>query len=298
MHAMAYRDYENRRFLGDDRDRWGARERDMDDGYRGSDPGPRQERGPWQGGQGYVGGGFGRGYEDYGRGMREDTGRYARDYNTRDYNRDPDRDYNRDYNSGYNYNPGVNFQGNQGGYSRTPGLTGNDWNARPGYGQYSVPGTFGGGWSERDLGYDRGQDRGFGTYVARDRTDALNLRRDADERGPFERLGDRFREGVRKLGKGPKAYTRSDDRVREDIYDRLMHGWVNAEDVEVQVKAGEVTLTGFVDERRDKRIIEDIVEEVLGVKDVHNQLKVSRPEQLGATSTGTPGTPPTRVARS
>jgi hypothetical protein len=250
MHAMAYRDYENRRFLGDDRDRWGARERDMDEGYRGSDPGPRQERGPWQGGQ------------------------------------------------DYNYNPNLNFQGNQGGQGRSQGFTGNDWNARPGYGQYSVPGTFGGGWSERDLGYDRGQDRGFGTYVARDRSDGLHFRRDADERGPFERLGDRFREGVRKLGKGPKAYTRSDDRVREDIYDRLMHGWVNAEDVEVQVKAGEVTLTGFVDERRDKRTIEDIVEEVLGVKDVHNQLKVSRPEQLGATSTGTPGTPPTRVARS
>jgi len=293
---MAYRDYENRRFLGDDRDRWGARERDLDDGYRGTEPGPRQERGPWQGGQGYVGGGFGRGQEDYGRGTREDTPRYSRDYNTRDST--PDRDYNRDYNSGYNYNPNFNFQGNQGGYGRSQGFTGNDWNARPGYGQYSVPGTFGNGWSERDTGYDRGQDRGFGTYVARDRNDGLHFRRDGDERGPFERLGDRFREGVRKLGKGPKAYTRSDDRVREDIYDRLMHGWVNAEDVEVQVKAGEVTLTGFVDERRDKRVIEDIVEEVLGVKDVHNQLKVGRPEQLGATVAGTPGTTSTKLPRS
>lgn len=285
---MAYRDYENRRYPGDDRDRWGARERDFDEGYRNSEPGPRQERGPWQGGQGYAGSGFTRGFEDYGRGPREDSSRYTREYN---------RDYDRDYNTGYNYNPGVNFQGNQGGHGRSQGFTGNDWNARPGYGQYSVPGTFGGGWSERDAGYDRGQERGFGTYVARDRTDGLNFRREHDERGPVERLGDRLREGVRRLGKGPKAYTRSDDRVREDIYDRLMHGWVNAEDVVVQVKGGEVTLTGFVDERRDKRVIEDIVEEVLGVNDVHNQLKVGRPEHLGAT-TGTTGTPLTKAPRS
>lgn len=287
---MANRDYENRRYLGDERDRWGARERDVDDGYRGGDLGPRQERGPWQGGQGYSGGGFGRGFEDQGRGFREDTPRYSRDFN---------RDY--DQGGGYNYNPGVNFQGNPGGMGRSQGYSGNDWPGRPPpYAGYSTgTGNYGGGtWSERDVGYDRGHDRGgFGTYVARDRTEGLQGRRDFDERGPVERFGDRLREGVRKLGKGPKAYTRSDDRVREDIYDRLMHGWVNAEHVEVQVKNGEVTLTGFVDERRDKRTIEDIVEEVLGVKDVHNQLKVGGPEVLGATPTGTPGTTTTKLPR-
>lgn len=270
---MAYRDYENRRYLGDDRDRWGARERDFDDNSRGSDSGMRPERGPWQGEQGYVGTGLGRGYEDYGRYPREDSGRYL----SRDYNRD------------------TNFQGNpNNGYGRSQGFTGNDWNARPGYGQYSVPGTFGGGGSERDLGYDRDQDRGFGTYVARDRNDGRSFRRDSDERGPFERLGDRVRDGVRRLGKGPKAYTRSDDRIREDVYDRLMHGWVNAEHVEVQVKGGEVTLTGLVEERRDKRTIEDLIEDVLGVKDVHNHLKVGTPETLGAATTTTP----TKGARS
>ncbi|WP_164018854.1 BON domain-containing protein [Pyxidicoccus trucidator] len=267
---MANRDYENRRYLGDDRERWGARERDFDDGYRTGDLGPRQERGPWQGGQGYSGGGFGRGFEDYGRSPREDTSRYNRDYES-------------------------------GGLGRSQGFSGNDGYGRPlAYPSYSTPpGNLGSGtWSERDLGYDRGYDRGFGTYMARDRVEGLHGRRDFDERGPLERFGDRLREGVRKLGKGPKTYTRSDDRVREDICDRLMHGWVNAEDVEVQVKSGEVTLTGFVDERRDKRVIEDIVEDVLGVKDVHNQLKVGRPETLGAAPTGTPGTPTTKLPRS
>ncbi|MFP2926673.1 BON domain-containing protein [Pyxidicoccus sp. 3LG] len=275
---MANRDYDTRRYLGDDRDRWNGRERDFDEGYRGSDLGTRQERGPWQGGQGYSVGGLPRGYEDYNRGLREDVTRYNRDY-------DRDSNYNRDYNLG-------SYQGNP-GQGRYTGPMNDDWRFRnTGYPGSYTPNFGPHPYNERDLGYDRG----FGTYVARDRNDGILGRRDQDERGPFERLGDRLREGVRKLGKAPKAYTRSDDRVREDVYDRLMHGWVNAENVEVLVKNGEVTLTGFVDDRRDKRIIEDIVEDVLGVKDVHNQLKVA-PEQL-TTTAGAPGTTPTKVARS
>ncbi|WP_257459644.1 BON domain-containing protein [Archangium lipolyticum] len=248
---MANRDYETRRFLEDDRERWAGRERDFDEGFRGSDMGSRQERGPWQGGQGYSG--SSRGFEDYGRGLREDSSRYG-------------------------YNPQGNY--NQGQYNPP--------------GSYNSQGNFGGGgYSERDLGYDRG----YGTYVARDRNEGFSVRRDYNERGPLERLGDRFREGLRKLGKGPKAYTRSDERIREDIYDRLMHGWVNAEHVEVQVKNGEVTLTGLVEERRDKRTIEDLIDDVLGVKDVHNQLKVGSPEQFN-TNTGASGTSVTKVVRS
>ncbi|WNG41415.1 BON domain-containing protein [Archangium violaceum] len=259
---MANRDYETRRYLGEDRERWAGRERDLDESFRGSDMGQRQERGSWQGSQGYSG--SGRGFEDYGRGLREDTSRYNRDM-SRDYDQD------RGYNPG-NYNQGYYNQG----YSNTQGNYG------------SV------GYSERDLGYDRG----YGTYGVRDRNEGLYGRRDYNERGPIERLGDRFREGLRKLGgKAPKAYTRSDDRIREDIYDRLMHGWVNAEHVEVQVKNGEVTLTGLVEERRDKRVIEDIIEDVLGVKDVHNQLKVGTSEQF-STTTGVSGSSVTKVVRS
>jgi hypothetical protein len=199
--------------------------------------------------------------EDYGRGLREDSSRYTRDFGQGNYSQG---NYNQGYYNQGNYNP-------------------------PGY--YSSQGNFGGGgYSERDLGYDR-------DYVSRDRIEGIHGRRDFSERGPLERLGDRFREGLRKLGKAPKAYTRSDERIREDIYDRLMHGWVNAEHVEVQVKNGEVTLIGLVEERRDKRIIEDIIDDVLGVKDVHNQLKVGSSEQFN-TNAGVSGTSVTKVARS
>src|SRR3712207_8187576 len=38
--------------------------------------------------------------------------------------------------------------------------------------------------------------------------------------------------------RGPKGYQRSDDRIREDICDRLMMSWMNAENVDVEVRNG------------------------------------------------------------
>jgi hypothetical protein len=78
-------------------------------------------------------------------------------------------------------------------------------------------------------------------------------------------------------GKGPRGYTRSDDRVREDVCDRL--SWddeVDASDVTVTVSQGEVTLEGSVPDRHSKRRAEDIAENVMGVKDVHNRLKANK----------------------
>ncbi len=76
-------------------------------------------------------------------------------------------------------------------------------------------------------------------------------------------------------GYGPTSYTRADDRITDDINDRLT--WdprIDATDINVSVSDGIVTLTGSVDSRRDKRIAEDIVDDVSGVWDVNNQLRV------------------------
>lgn len=81
---------------------------------------------------------------------------------------------------------------------------------------------------------------------------------------------------VRKF-RGPKGYTRSDDRIREDVCDLLGNlDDVDPTDVEVTVREGEVTLTGTVTERRFKHFIEDVTERVSGVTDVHNQIRVKR----------------------
>jgi osmotically-inducible protein OsmY len=77
-------------------------------------------------------------------------------------------------------------------------------------------------------------------------------------------------------GRGPKGYQRSDERIREDVSDRLMeHPDLDASEIEVKVSKGVVTLTGGVDSRWDKRLAEDIADAVSGVRDVMNQLSVS-----------------------
>lgn len=76
-------------------------------------------------------------------------------------------------------------------------------------------------------------------------------------------------------GKGPKNFLRSDERIREAVCEALSDDDnVDASEIEVQVKGGEVTLVGTVEDRHAKRAAEDCVEHVPGVKDVQNQLKV------------------------
>ena len=77
-------------------------------------------------------------------------------------------------------------------------------------------------------------------------------------------------------GKAPKGYTRSDARIREDVCERLMYSPYDASGVEITVTHGEVTLAGVVHTRADKWGIEDVAEAVLGVRDVHNQIRLVR----------------------
>lgn len=104
-------------------------------------------------------------------------------------------------------------------------------------------------------------------------------------------------------GRGPRGYQRSDARVFEDICDRLtVDPRIDASDIEVDVKGAEVTLRGSVRSREEKRYAEDVVEHVMGVRDVNNHLKVTRSDQVigtarsGASSplglTDTPPPPP------
>ena len=93
-------------------------------------------------------------------------------------------------------------------------------------------------------------------------------------------------------GRGPRGYQRSDDRIRENVCDRLADDpWVDAADIEVAVRAGEVTLAGNVRERSDKRRVEDVIENVSGVREVHNNLHVGTNREptttTGATAAGT-----------
>lgn len=89
--------------------------------------------------------------------------------------------------------------------------------------------------------------------------------------------------------RGPKGYKRSDERIREDLCERLMLADVDASEVTVDVRDGRVILQGSVPQRRMKHRIEDIADECFGVEDVENNLRVVRQDWEG-TAPGRAGT--------
>lgn len=77
-------------------------------------------------------------------------------------------------------------------------------------------------------------------------------------------------------GRGPRGYRRSDERIFEDVCDRLTDDpSVDASAVDVRVEKGYVTLAGNVDSRSEKRRAEDDAAMTAGVKDVINELRIT-----------------------
>jgi osmotically-inducible protein OsmY len=112
------------------------------------------------------------------------------------------------------------------------------------------------------------------------RTARPDVSRDAGEsRGFYEDARGRVYQfdHVNYAGRGPKGYRRSDDRIREDVCDRLTDdGRIDASEIEVSVANGEVTLSGTVHSRGEKHDAEDMVANISGIRDVHNNLRVNR----------------------
>ncbi len=149
-------------------------------------------------------------------------------------------------------------------------------------------GQWSGGSRTADFGQrgDWGRQGSWGTYGNRPGYD----RREEPYNGPGRMEGQygggmgsymgglgSFAGGGNYAGRGPKNWQRSDERIKEDINERLTeHSQIDATEIEVQVRNGEVTISGTVEDRRTKRMVEDLIEGVSGVKDVHNQLRASQ----------------------
>ncbi|MET0645864.1 MAG: BON domain-containing protein [Pyrinomonadaceae bacterium] len=250
------RDYDAREYGSRD---LGSRHDARDPGTR--DYGSRYGREVFERG-GYAGSARRQEGDDYGRGYGVRV--YGRNYERRDerpFKRDDDeRDEVRDYDTDY-------------------GRTTSRFYGRSGY-----------EYGRDDYESDRGDDRD--RRVARGRADddreggswldraADHVRSwfggDDDERGHGDDARRAYGRGDGKFrGRGPKNYRRSDDRLREEVCDRLTDNeWLDASDVEVNVVAAEVILTGVVDSRYAKRLAENIAESVSGVSNVQNNLRV------------------------
>lgn len=259
--ANQYEDRDYGRYDRDD-DRYGRR---ADYGYGGSySEGSRQ-------GYGGYGGGGGRDYgrEDFGYGRGGYGGReYDRGYTGGSYGTGSGRGYGGGY--------GADYGRDYGDYGYGSGRTyGGGYYGRSGYDRERYGRDYEGGRSREDRGWwDRASDEVASWF--------------GDEEAERRRRMDERR--ARHRGRGPKGYRRSDDRIKEDVSDRLSDDWyLDASDIEVNVDSGEVTLSGTVDSRSDKRRAEDLAESVSGVTNVENRLRVKQRDYGTNTSAGTTG---------
>jgi hypothetical protein len=91
------------------------------------------------------------------------------------------------------------------------------------------------------------------------------------------------------VGKGPKGYRRTDERIQGEICEILSrHPDVDATDIEVSFADGVVTLAGTVPDRRMKQSAERSIEAVYGVEDVLNRIRIqTRQPERGSTASPT-----------
>ena len=192
--------------------------------------------------------------------------------------------------------PGERDEPREAGFQRRgwrPGSDyyGNDPN-RYGGGDYE-PGAYqsGGGqrsvWENQDIDYS-GRDIGRASF---------NDRWQEAYRGPTREITP-FEGPFR--GRGPKGYKRSDERIREDVCERLTQDdRVDASNIEITIKNCEVTLAGTVGSRAEKRRAEDIVDSVSGITDVNNRLRVSdeRAQETGEQNRTSATTQPGQTSR-
>jgi osmotically-inducible protein OsmY len=217
-------------------------------GYRVPyDQGPTHESRSFRPSRDY---GLGGGYRAYPEGRGEERG---------DYSRSDDDYFYRGADYAYGFYTG--FGGDLGGYSPYPVYSG-----------YEPPYRYG--------------------------TEPLRQRAQPHHRGFWDRAGDTVAswmgdEEARRRhatdlrthshqGRGPKAYRRSDARIHEDVNDRLTDDpWIDATHIDVKVSDTEVTLSGTVANRDDRRHAERIAEHVSGVTHVQNNLRVDPSQATG-----------------
>jgi hypothetical protein len=289
----------------------------------------RDERGNWgrEGREDGNRGAYGEGERQYGS-----ESSYGRDYGQRDFSEsddnrylgsgarssyESDRDYGR-YGSSSPYYGAMTYRdysvsyrdpqsGRRGGYDPyeqsgerwRSGSSQRDFGDRPfrNPSDESPPAYFGtggyyGGFSGGNVGRDEWGGR-FGEGRYRD------TGIEDDRLGEYRRGESwRGREGgggllSRLFKRGPKGYSRSDERIREDISERLYHSaHIDSSEVSVTVQGGKVTLEGTVPNRWMRHAIENEADRCTGVRDIDNNIRVqsSDESQTGTSATSSTGT--------
>jgi len=274
------RDEYQRRYDRENEEGRYSRSGNYNDDFRGDDSERRYE----------SGGRFGS--SDYGNRWRQDDnernfqGNYgSADYGSSDYGRRNQQANWREDENQWNYRNQRNQQ-NWGGNERRGGMGGYGSDENRGNRDYDRSSS----GSSSGYGTNFGSGNQYGNpgsqFGGTGRSDWRSDERRQDERSWQSNQG---MTGQHR-GKGPKDYHRSDERIREDVCDRLCDDSnIDASNIDVKVSGSEVILSGNVESREDKRRAEDIAEAVSGVTNVQNQLRVGQQSNTGSTEQSSKG---------
>jgi len=246
---------ESRRQFRDDRDNGRGQSEGRQDegqyrnqgGYRMSE-GEARGAGRWEQGEGPRGGYYGQ--EPRGEGRAWEEGRYARGQ----------------------YGEGESGYGMRGPAPRQGDYEGGRQHA------YGPPSAYGGP-SGPFRPYSGQQSGGMGEMYRGESYRPMGQ--------TIQEFGGAMMGRARRIFKGPKGYKRSDERIREDVCDALsMSEELDPTEIEVTVSNGEVMLAGSVPERAMKWHAEQLVDNIGGVNEINNQLRVRRADQPSSSMMG------------
>lgn len=179
-----------------------------------------------------------------------------------------DQQYNQSYDQNRPYNQDQMQGSYYGGYSERqyPQST-----AETPYGDYNQSQSYGG----RPLHRERqGWNQDSRRYDSSDMPQPMYYGSEQSDRG-YDSQSEEHENNFR--GRGPKGYQRSDERLTEAVSEAFYENDnVDASEISVKVKDGEVTLDGSVESREMKRMAEDLAESITGVKEVINHLRVHK----------------------
>ena len=240
-------------------------------------------------GGGYGSSGYGSGYPyGYGSGYREGAGMaqgdvFGDNYGSRSRSEERGLTGNTGYSQGRSGSPWYTEQDigqrPQGGYaqheygtgSSTYGQMGQGYAGQNRTGQYGQ-GHYGSAQGQHGLssqGQSYGQASGYGMQGQY-----------GENRYGYGATGS---QGFR--GRGPRDYRRSDERITEDLNERLTDDdSLDASSITVRVVDGVATLSGTVESRWMKHRAEDIADGCSGIKDVHNEIRVVSDRQQSGQS--------------
>lgn len=166
--------------------------------------------------------------------------------------------------------------------------------SRPSYHAQRYGRDYMSGGDDRERGYSQSGRESGGRWreAWRDHDDDRE-----EEHGALYNLGHRigqavsdwFGPGAMEKRAGPRGYTRTDERIRDEICERLTFtSGIDVREVSIDVDKGKVTLGGTVQTRGQKYDIEDLADNTFGVTEVENNIRVQR-QDVDAAVTGAGG---------